>query len=132
MRLQALSTGAGFPSGRFTGVVHSVFRQACNIRTATAHCSRCSLRSWAMRPASVELPSGLAFSDHLRAGQRVGCRGAVLRVGGADFAVDLVGAERWRGEPDASTRSEPARGVAWPGKRRGKALTAAGSSAGGR
>jgi hypothetical protein len=121
MRLQALSTGTGVPSGRFTGVVHSVFRQACNVRTDGGGLLTLLGSELGNAPHGIriELPSGLAFSDRLRAGQRVGCRAAVLRIAGADFEVGLSGANRWRSELDALgtdlSRPEVARAwhVAW-------------------
>ena len=100
MRLEAISAGVAVPTDRFAGVVHSVFRQACNIRTDRGDLLALLAPQLGNAPHGVriELPPGLAFSDHLRPGQRVGCRAAVLRVAGTGFAVDLAGAERWRSE----------------------------------
>ena len=100
MRLAAISAGAAVPTERFTGVVHSVFRQACNIRTGRDGLLTLLGSTLGNAPYGVRvgLPAGLAFSDRLRPGQRVGCRAAVLRVAGADFAVDLGAAEVWRCE----------------------------------
>jgi hypothetical protein len=100
MRLEAISAGVAVPTDRFTGVVHSVFRQACNIRTNRGDLLALLAPQLGNAPHGVriELPSGFAFSDHLCPGQRVGCRAAVLRVAGTGFAVALAGAERWRSE----------------------------------
>ncbi|MCE3249549.1 MAG: hypothetical protein K0R41_3374 [Geminicoccaceae bacterium] len=100
MRLAAISAGAAVPTERFTGVVHSVFRQACNIRTGRDGLLTLLGSTLGNAPYGVRvgLPAGLAFSDRLRPGQRVGCRAAVLRVAGGDFAVDLGAAEVWRCE----------------------------------
>ena len=134
MRLAAISAGAAVPTERFTGVVHSVFRQACNIRTGRdglltllGSAAR-AMRRYGVR---VGLPAGLAFSDRLRPGQRVGCRAAVLRVAGADFAVDLGAAERLAQRARVTLhRSGPSRRRLWPGKRRGRRSRAiAGASA---
>ena len=99
MRLEAISAGVAVPTDRFTGVVHSVFRQACNIRTDGGRLLTLLAPQLGNAPHGVRVaPPALAFSDHLRSGQRVGCRAAVLRVAGADFAVDLSRAEVWRCE----------------------------------
>jgi hypothetical protein len=100
MRLEAISAGVAVPTDRFTGVVHSVFRQACNIRTDRGGLLTLLAPKLGNAPHGIRVaaPPQLAFSDHLRAGQRVGCRAAVLRVAGAEFAVDLAGTKRWRSE----------------------------------
>jgi hypothetical protein len=117
MRLEAISAGVAVPTDRFTGVVHSVFRQACNINTDHAGLLTILSSELGNAPYGVRvgLPAGLAFSDRLRAGQRVGCRAAVLRVGGADFAVDLRAAVTWRcdlGSPGVDL-ARPAAASAW-------------------
>jgi hypothetical protein len=117
MHLQALSTGTGVPSGRFSGVVHSVFRQACNIRTDGGSLLTLLAPQLGNAPHGIRVaaPPKLAFSEHLRSGQRVGCREAVLRVAGAEFAVDLAGAERWRSELETleTDLSRPEVALAW-------------------
>jgi hypothetical protein len=117
MRLEAISAGVAVPTDRFTGVVHSVFRQACNIRTDCGGLLTLLAPQLGNAPHGirVELPAELAFSDHLRAGQRAACRAAVLRVAGADFAVDLAGAKRWRSELEtlATDLSRPEIALAW-------------------
>jgi hypothetical protein len=117
MRLQALSTGTGVPCGRFAGVVHSVFRQACNLRTDDGSLLTLLAPQLGNAPHGIRVaaPPKLAFSDHLRPGQRVGCRAAVLRVAGADFAVDLAGAERWQSglETLATDLGRPEVALAW-------------------
>jgi hypothetical protein len=117
MRLQALSIGTGVPGDRFQGVVHSVFRQACNLQVDDGSLLTLLAPQIGNAPHGIriELPSGLAFSDRLRAGQRVGCRAAVLRVAGADFAVGLSGAKRWRSDLEtlAADLSRPEVARAW-------------------
>ena len=121
MRLAAISAGAAVPTDRFTGVVHSVFRQACNIRTERDGLLALLAPQLGNAPHGVriELPSGLAFTDRLRAGQRVGCRAGVLRVAGADFAVDLSGVVRWRSALDtlAADLGRPEVALAWQAAR---------------
>jgi hypothetical protein len=100
MRLEAISAGVAVPTDRFTGVVHSVFRQACNIRTESGGLLMLLAPKLGNAPHGIRVaaPPEFALSDHLRPGQRVGCRAAVLRVAGAGFAVDLAGVKRWRSE----------------------------------
>jgi hypothetical protein len=100
MRLEAISAGVAVPTDRFTGVVHSVFRQACNLRTDCGGLLTLLAPKLGNAPHGIRVaaPPELAFANHLRPGQRVGCRAAVLRVAGADFAVDLSRAEVWRCE----------------------------------
>jgi Protein of unknown function (DUF2877) len=117
MRLQAISAGTGVPSDRFTGVVHSVFRRACNIRTDDRGLLALLAPELGNVPHGirVEAPVGLAFADHVRVGQRVGCRAAVLRIADSELAVDLSTALIWRSEL-AGLRvdlSRPAVASAW-------------------
>ena len=117
MRLEAISAGVAVPTDRFAGVVHSVFRQACNIRTDGGGLLTLLAPQLGNAPHGIRVaaPPALAFSDHLRAGQRVGCRAAVLRVAGTGFAVDLAGAKRWRSELEtlATDLSRPEVALAW-------------------
>ncbi len=100
MRLQALSAGTGVQSGRFTGVVHSIFRRACNLRTDGGGLVALLAPELGNTPHGirVSLPAGLAFTDYLQAGQQVGCRAAVLRIAGSGLAIDLSTAIVWRSE----------------------------------
>jgi Protein of unknown function (DUF2877) len=115
MRLQAISAGTGVPSGRFTGAVHSVFRRACNIRTDSGDLLTLLASELGNVPHGIRIraPAGLAFADHLRAGQRVGCRGAVLRIADSELAVDLSTARVWRSELESVELARPAVADAW-------------------
>jgi Protein of unknown function (DUF2877) len=115
MRLQAISAGTGVQSDRFTGVVHSVFRRACNIQTERGELLVLLASELGNVPHGirVRVPAGLAFADHLRAGQRVGCRARVLRIAGSGFAVDMSTAEVWRGRLAAVDLGRPAAADAW-------------------
>lgn len=97
MRFQALSVGAEVPTYCFSGTVHSVFRQACNVRFETH-------RLLTLLPSEKDnLPHGIRlntsseplFLELLRVGQPVACRGGILRISGADFSVDLRTARPW-------------------------------------
>jgi Protein of unknown function (DUF2877) len=115
MRLQATSVGAGVPGGSFTGVVHSVFRRACNIRTDGGDLLALLAPELGNLPHGIriEAPPGLAFAGHFRAGQRVGCRAALLRAAGSGLAVDLRTATRWRSELKAVDLARPVVAAAW-------------------
>ncbi len=117
MRLQAISAGTRVPSDRFTGVVHSVFRRACNLGTEGGGLLTLLAPELGNVPHGIRIsiPTGLAFTDRLQAGQRVGCRAAVLRIANSDLAVDLSTAEVWRSEL-AGLRVDlgrPAVAIAW-------------------
>ncbi len=97
MRFQALSIGAEVPANCFSGTVHSVFRQACNIRIDPN-------RLLTLIPSEKDnLPHGIrlntssesVFLELLRAGEPVACRGGILRIEGADLSVDLRNARLW-------------------------------------
>jgi hypothetical protein len=115
MRLQAISIGTGVPDGPFTGVVHSVFRHACNIRTDGGGLLALLAPELGNVPHGIRVkaPRGLAFADHVRAGQRVGCRAAVLRIAGSDLAVDLSTAEAWRSALASVDLARPVVAMAW-------------------
>jgi uncharacterized protein DUF2877 len=115
MRLQATSVGAGVPGGSFTGVVHSVFRRACNIRTDGGELLALLAPELGNLPHGIriEAPPGLAFAGHFRAGQRVGCRAALLRAAGSELAVDLSTAAPWRCELNAVDLARPVLAAAW-------------------
>ena len=97
MRFQALSIGVEVPSHSFSGTVHSVFRQAYNVRLE-------SNRLVALLPSEKSnVPHGIRLNtssqpvsfDLLRVGQPVACRGGILRINSADFSVDLRTAHLW-------------------------------------
>jgi hypothetical protein len=99
MHLAALSTGSQAPRGRFNGAVHTVFRQACNIRLDDGRMLALLAPQLGNVPHGVRLdvPMAFAFADHVTVGQRVGCRADVLRIAGT-LSIDLGTAQPWRGE----------------------------------
>ena len=127
MHLAALSAGGQAARGRFNGTVHSVFRQACNIRLDDGRMLALLAPHLGNVPHGVRLdaPAGFAFSRHLAVGQRVGCRADVLRVAGG-LSVDLGSAHAWRGELSSAnvdlTVPQVARAwrAAWRALRRGR------------
>jgi hypothetical protein len=115
MRLQAISIGTGVPGGPFAGVVHSVFRRACNLRTDDGELLALLAPELGNLPHGIriEAPPGLAFADRLRPGQRVGRRAALLRIAESDLALDLSRAKVWRSELNAVDLDRPAVAIAW-------------------
>ena len=99
MHLAALSAGGQAARGRFNGTVHSVFRQACNIRLDDGRMLALLAPHLGNVPhgVRVDAPAGFGFSRHVAVGERVGCRADVLRVAGG-MSVDLGSAHAWRGE----------------------------------
>jgi hypothetical protein len=114
MHLSALSAGGQAPRNRFNGAVHSVFRQACNIRLDDGRMLVLLAPDLGNVPHGVRLdpPAGFAFSRHLAVGRRVGCRADVLRVAGG-LSVDLGSAQAWRGELSCVDLMVPEVARAW-------------------
>ena len=100
VRLYALSAGEHAPRHRFAGAIHSVFEKACNIQLDDGRLLCLLLPQLANLPHGIRIEAApaLDFSHHLRAGQRVGCRASVLRLGEAGLAIDLRSACLWRSE----------------------------------
>jgi len=97
MRLHALSVGIEAPNTCFTGVVHSVFPHACNIRIDRDGLLTLVTQDKPNLPQGIRLatPSGFSFRQHVQMGQPVACRAGILRVGGSELTVDLRTARRW-------------------------------------
>lgn len=97
MRFQALSVGIQVPPHPFSGTVHSVFRQACNVSLEPGTL----LTLLPCQKGNVPHGIRLDTSSHsvllhaLRVGQPVACRGGILRIDGTDFSVDLRLAHAW-------------------------------------
>jgi hypothetical protein len=103
VHLAALSAGEQAPRGRFNGAVHSVFREACNIRVddgrmLTLLASRLGNVPHGVRVAA---PPGFDFARQVAPTQRVGCRADVLRLAGG-LSIDLGTARAWHGELPAA------------------------------
>ncbi len=97
MRFQALSVGTEVPTHCFSGTVHSVFRQACNLRIEPHRLLTLLPSEKGNVPHGIRLhtPSRPAFLYLFRVGQSVACRGGILRIDGPDFSVDLRTARLW-------------------------------------
>ena len=97
MRLNALSAGIEAPTMCFSGVIHSIFHQACNVSLEsdgllTLVSSEKGNLSQGIR---LRTPSQFTFLNQLRVGQPVACRGGILRISGSNLSVDLRTASRW-------------------------------------
>lgn len=97
MHFQALSFGSQVPIQHFSGTVHSVFQQACNVRLESHGLLTLLPSEKDNVPHGIRLntSSQPGFLDFLRVGQSVACRGGILRLGGSDFSVDLRPGRLW-------------------------------------
>lgn len=129
MQLAALSAGGQAPRGRFNGAVHSVFRQACNIRLDDGRLLALLAPDLGNVPHGVrlEVPAGFGFAEHLTVGRAVGCRADVLRIALSGLAIDLGTAQPWSGELSPASIDLELRAVAeawraaWDALRRSRA-----------
>jgi hypothetical protein len=97
MRLSALSASVDTPIRRFSGVIHSIFHHACNVRLEgdaliTLVSSEKGNLAQGIR---LRTPSTFTFLNQLRVGQPVACRGGILRISGSELSVDLRTASLW-------------------------------------
>jgi Protein of unknown function (DUF2877) len=97
MRLDAVSSGVEAPAGCFSGVIHSIFRQACNISLESDALLTLVSAEKGNLPQGIRLrtPPKFTFLNEIRVGQPVACRGGILRISGADLSVDLRTASLW-------------------------------------
>ena len=97
MRLNALSAGVEAPTTCFSGVIHSIFHQACNVSLESD--GLLTLVSSEKRNLSQGIrlgtPPKFTFLNQLRVGQTVACRGGILRISGSELSVDLRTASLW-------------------------------------
>jgi len=97
VRFQALSVGIQVPPHPFSGTVHSVFRQACNVSLKPGRLLTLLPCQKGNVPHGIRLDtsSHFAFPHTLRVGQSAACRGGILRIDGAGCSVDLRPARPW-------------------------------------
>ena len=97
MHVQALSVGIEVPTHCFSGTVHSVFGQACNLGIEPDGLLTLLHYQKGNTPHGIRLNAVYqsVFPDLLRAGQPVACRGGIIRIDNVDLSVDLRGARRW-------------------------------------
>lgn len=96
MRFQAISVGIDVPTHCFSGTVHSLFRQACNVSIEPHRLLTLLSSEKGNVPHGIRLkmPSQSVFLDLLQAGQPVACRGGILRIDGV-LSIDLRNACPW-------------------------------------
>ncbi len=96
MRVQAVSVGIQVPTHCFSGTVHSVFRQACNLRIEPHRLLTLLPVEKGNVPHGIRLKTLFqsVYPDLLQAGQPVACRGGILRIGGV-LSLDLRDAYLW-------------------------------------
>ena len=97
MRLNALSSGVEAPTMCFSGFIHSIFHQACNVSLEsnallTLISSEKGNLSQGIR---LSTPPKFNFLDQTRVGQPFACRGGILRISGSELSVDLRTGSLW-------------------------------------
>lgn len=97
MRCQALSVGVQVPIHHFSGTVHSVFHQACNLWLEPGMLLALLPSQKGNVPHGIRLNTSpeFTFVKLAQVGQPVACRGGILRTGGSVFSVDLRSARPW-------------------------------------
>ncbi len=97
MRLNALSTGVEVPTMCFSGVIHSIFHQACNVSLESDALLTLVSSEKGNLSQGIRLgtPPKFTFLNQLREGQPFACRGGVLRISGSELSVDLRTASLW-------------------------------------
>ncbi len=97
MQLRAISVGSRAVTKHFDGLVHSVFRRACNLYIDDGSMLTLLSSDMCNTPGGIRLntPRDFTFLDYLRAGQSVGSRAKILRISGSSLSVDLRSAEFW-------------------------------------
>lgn len=98
MRCQAISVGVQVPIHHFSGTVHSVFHQACNLWLEPGLLLTLLPSQKGNAPHGIRLNTSpeATFVNLAQVGQPVACRGGLLRIDGADFSVDLRNARLWQ------------------------------------
>ncbi len=97
MRLFAVSAGIEAPTERFSGIVHSAFVRACNVRLETGALLTLVSSDKGNVPNGlrVKTPAQFTFPDFIRSGEPAACRGGILRLGRSDLSIDLRTAVCW-------------------------------------
>ena len=91
MRLNALSAGVEAPTMCFSGVIHSIFHQACNVSLESDALLTLVSSEKGNLSQGIRLgtPPKFTFLNQLRVGQPFACRGGILRISGSELSVDL-------------------------------------------
>ncbi len=97
MRVFALSAGIEAPTGRFSGMVHSVFDRACNIEIETGALLTLlsSEKPNVPNGLRIKTPARFTFPDFVRVGEPAACRGGTVRFTQSVLSIDLRIAACW-------------------------------------
>ena len=80
----------------FSGVIHSIFHQACNVSLESdALLTLVSSEKATSPKGSASGTPTFTFLNQLRVGQPFACRGGILRISGSELSADLRTASRW-------------------------------------
>ncbi len=99
MDLKAISVGPAVPQTDFNSVVHSVFREAANLRSGKEGrlLTLITAESGDLpQGIRVDLPGDFSFENFLKPGKMLICRSGILKDEQEHLAVDLHRARRWR------------------------------------
>lgn len=98
MRLAALAVGIGVPTGDFSGRIVEVHTRAALVRVGCGRWLTLAVPELGCLPRAITLdaPAGFSFRSFLAPAAEVAARGAVLRMAGAGFAIDLRNMRQWR------------------------------------
>ncbi len=115
MILQAISIGEAVPPGDFDATVHSVFREAINLRLipdGTLVTIVASSEADLPQGIRVDTPVGFSFETSIP-GPQATCRGETVHLGSVSIA--LRGARRWKCDLPAlrADLANPAVSAAW-------------------
>ena len=96
-RRPALSFGPGVETRCFDGRVHSVFRRLCNVEISGRGMIALARADVANGPRTIRINfgDGFSFSTLDILGRPVACRAGIVRIGGAEFSIDLRPAAAW-------------------------------------
>jgi hypothetical protein len=95
-RLATLSLGASVPQAGFSGIIHSVFRSALNLRLQNEECLLTLVAAGEAdlpQGIRVDTPAGFTF-EQFKVGELVSCDSEYLRL--TSLTVDLRGAPHWK------------------------------------
>ncbi len=98
MRLAALAAGIGVPTGDFSGRIVEIHTRAALVWVGDGKWLTLGVPELGCLPRAITLdaPAGFSFRSFLTPAAEVAARGAVLRMAGAGFAIDLREMRQWR------------------------------------
>ena len=96
---KAETYGLRVKNAAFTGKVHSVFTDACNIQTCEGELVTLLNQTKPDQPGGIRitLPKDFNFSDWIKSADRVSCQHGYLQIEEPNFLVDMRRATLWEG-----------------------------------